>query len=168
VKGKGPLNAFAQLIVVAGLMLLAVVILRSMGIGRSDGPPPARVSLDQFPLGSMTMLDRPIRIPFGTRFLIVRFVDDTLRVFALPVKNGRIGMPEGSWQRSEVWCQHFGLESGQGPLSPSNVVACLDPELPAQSRARWRWDLAGNNLSHLAPSLQERSFTVENGEVVIG
>jgi hypothetical protein len=102
------------------------------------------VDLRAFALGSYRAYDGQ-----NSRLYVVRMPSDAVRAFAVPLRAGKVAMPDARWGQSLFDCADFRPGPSEGRLSAYNVFQCHDTDLPTWGIYQWRWNLDGNSMAQL-------------------
>ena len=100
------------------------------------------------------VVDEP-RPPQGTyvtrdfddvRLLIVAAPSGELSAFVLPLRDGKVMLPDLHWWRMGYICTDFRPESTDGTITNGSIFECHDAQRSEWSRISWRWTIDGKNL----------------------
>jgi hypothetical protein len=81
------------------------------------------------------------------RLFVVRTSDDHLLAFRVPLKDGKVGMPDLHWWQPFYYCADFRLGGSDGALAAATDFQCHDSDMPEWWASRWRWALNGKAIS---------------------
>lgn len=89
--------------------------------------------------------------------LLYRQANGNVKAWELPMKAGKVGMPDLRWWRPMYLCEDFGLAPDSSGDGQAAVIQCNDTnEAVSWWKAHWRWDAEGKNLGtmvdHLIPA----------------
>jgi hypothetical protein len=85
----------------------------------------------------------------NSRLYVVRMPSDEVRAFAVPLRAGKVAMPDARWGQSLFDCADFRPGPSDSRLSTYNVFQCHDTDLPTWGIYQWRWNLDGNSVAQL-------------------
>ena len=81
-----------------------------------------------------------------TRILLISAPTGEVAVFRLPLRNGKVVLPDIHWWRHPYDCADFRPETHDGTLNASSTFECHDPNMPDWSGISWRWSIDGRNI----------------------
>lgn len=82
-----------------------------------------------------------------------------MAVFLMPYWEGAYRLPDPTWERAIVPCNHF--------IISEDGFACDDRELHESWNEQARWDLRGKNNGTWMPDLQKTNFRVQGKYLVL-
>ena len=148
-----------------GVCLAAIPFIGSLAPSASIEAKLPRIRVADLKPGEVVFLDAK---PYGRRVLVLKQYDQSLRVFGVPVKEGRVGMPDFHWWHPMYWCKDFGPEMTDGRFLPNSLITCHDSPLPDGAwQTYWRWDLNGKSLSQFE-DIPQATYVSEAGDIVVG
>jgi hypothetical protein len=156
-------------VVALGGAFATVPFIGSLAPGPTAGKSLARIDIRHLAPGSFAVVDdRLEQAPYGTRFFVLKDFDGSLRVFAVPLKDGRTALPDVRWWRVAAWCDNFAPDSLDGRLTKSAVFSCkkAEPHWSEQNAREWRWDLHGKNLGKFTDDMPRGRYILQGNEVV--
>lgn len=114
-----------------------------------------------------------IRVPlmqnrWREEFLIMMDYDSSVYVYALPMMDDKVLMPDVEWWRAGGFCSNFGPELDGTRIKPDGVFRCHDEGWGAGQMPEWRWTYKGENLGSHTPDLVVPKFRIEAHYVVLG
>jgi hypothetical protein len=83
----------------------------------------------------------------ASRLFIVRTSQDHLFAFSVPLKDGKVGMPDLHWWRPFYYCTDFRPGRSDGILPVAAEFQCHDSDMPEWWASRWKWGLDGKALT---------------------
>ncbi len=145
------LTIATSLLIFAGLAALGFAMLQSLTPSdRAEWELQRFDTADIRPGTFRIAADQPISAlanGYQWSLLIVRLRDGSVKVWKVPVKDGKVGMPDLHWWRPTFDCEHFGPLITNGLIDESKPMQCHDKPLPSDWWAEnWRWDLDGKHL----------------------
>lgn len=171
---KRLLSFFIRLLLLLAMGALLVTCVKSFWAGNGVDAEDKQLRLDVSHLkpGDYYLTHHP-QLAFhhrdaDWRLMIYRSLDGPVRVWSVPVKNGKVAMPERKWQKPQGYlCFDFGPTKVGGKVEESLPITCHDAGQPENwFSQRWQWNIAGEALdAEIAPmiSLQVREI---DGELV--
>jgi hypothetical protein len=93
-------------------------------------------------------------------FLIaVRSTTGRMFAFRLPVRDGRVAMPDIHWWKAPIYlCRDFGLDSAR--VDERATFRCADSDVPDWWASRWRWRIDGKNTASAVDDMPAEQFQV--------
>jgi hypothetical protein len=80
------------------------------------------------------------------RLFVVRSEDDAIYALVVPLRHGRVPMPDEHWWNPPAYvCLEFNPGPPAGRLHPGAQFQCRDAEMPESAASRWRWSLDGKS-----------------------
>jgi hypothetical protein len=153
-------------VIATGVIISMTPFMGSLRPGaRADAALP-RYSLIGLSVGQMSILEGPslgeIFNSYELKLLAYKSTEGKINVWKVPVKNGRVGMPDLHWWKPIYDCAQ--LKVLKGPSE--SVITCTDENVPKGWAEDWRWDLSGVNLGKMVDDLESAKGVVENGYFV--
>jgi len=80
------------------------------------------------------------------RILLVRDPGGALAAFVLPLRDGKVALPDIRWWRPAHDCADFRPATRDGTIAANSVFECHDPEVQNWSGISWRWSIDGQHI----------------------
>jgi hypothetical protein len=83
----------------------------------------------------------------NSRLYVVRTPSDEVWAFIVPVRAGKVALPDGHWGRPAFNCSDFRPDAKDGAITPNSLFRCRDVDVPAWGVSHWRWRLDGKSAA---------------------
>jgi hypothetical protein len=116
-----------------------------------------------------TYVTRDVDYP-TVRLLIVAAPSGKVSAFILPLRDGRVILPDLHWWRFGYLCADFRTETTDETITDSSIFECHDAELKGWPDNGWRWNIDGKTLSRRSwahDDFTRVAWTERNGRVRI-
>jgi hypothetical protein len=126
------------MLIAAGVLSFAGMLVASLRM--SERAKAVNIVLEMSPpaLGTYVSLDGKY-----ARLYITHDESGSIRAFSVPLKEGKVAMPDREWYRAPIYlCADFGITPST-PVTVESIWACHDAESPEFWRPRWRWGIDG-------------------------
>ena len=136
-------------------LTIAVVSVGALGLAALSAPFLLSLRPSERALADAVVLEVPELKPgtyqtvdgrFSRLYLLRTSMDET-SVFAVPMRAGRVGMPDLHWWKPLYYCTDFRPDSVGTRLTDNAIVHCQDAQAPPWWAQRWRWTTSGSNIA---------------------
>jgi len=162
---KQSLATVALFLSAIGLAFVSIPFLSSL--------PPSEVQASKLPRASLSKLAPGHFMEIegrGFRAFVIRRTDSKLRIFSVPYWEDKYRMPDVTWDRAWLPCDHFGPESDGSALRPDARFRCLDTN-PGEYEW-WKhqlfWTLDGDCSDPYFEQLRTPRYEIRGETVIIG
>jgi hypothetical protein len=83
----------------------------------------------------------------NSRLYVVRSRSDEVWAFTVPLRAGKVGMPNRLWSHPAFNCSDFGPDAEDGSLTADSAFQCHDADVPVWGKQHWRWGLDGKSAT---------------------
>jgi hypothetical protein len=156
--------AFAVMLAVLGSVGLAIILVALKPSLRLLIRGEVRLEVRDLTLGAYRTYDGQ-----NSRLYVVRTRSDEVWAFTVPVRAGKVAMPNRLWAHPAFNCSDFGPDTKDGSLTVDSVFQCHNADLPAWGKMHWRWRLDGEHATQATDLFIENMprVTIERSAGVI-
>lgn len=160
------LSSLVKLFALLALLALSIPFIQSLLPSRSAG-----ADLPHLYIGDMTgcsyqIVSSGIKSWVGKSWLIIKRQQGQFHLYSLPTDEGKVLLPDHSWQRYAGRCTNFHPELEYEQMKRNGVITCHDENMDGPQR--WRWDYNGKSLATGTPDLLKQQFKLEGDHLVVG
>ncbi len=80
------------------------------------------------------------------RILLVRDTHGVLSAYVLPLRDGKVALPDIRWWRPAHDCVDFRAATADGTIDADSLFECHDQEVQNWSGIGWRWSIDGHHI----------------------
>jgi len=139
-----------------GIAILSVSFISSMGLSRKVISERSSHNISSIEKGSYR--SDVFRSDQDRRVMIIHDWDGTIYTYMLPVKAGKVLMPDNYWAeyKSEYHCSDFRPELvGKGRIKKQGLIGCQDTLIPEWKKELWLWSYNGERYNERATWLPD-------------
>ena len=140
-------------LIVAGIAFASVPFLNSFRLPVGAGEKFPRVDLSELGSGTYVWAHSIYQQSGIPDILVLQDFDNQIRVFRMPIMDGKYMMPDLRWDRWGGACESFGPDGVEGRLAQDGVIRCHDPGLYEYQEAEWRWTYSGTKIGRWTADL---------------
>ena len=97
---------------------------------------------------------------------VLRRADGTYRAWAVPLRNGHVGLPDIHWWRPMVECEQFGPTLRGGLIDASAPIKCHQGVISKGWADQWQWSVDGKSAGGV-DDLEPAHGVFEGGYFVV-
>ncbi len=144
-----------------GIFLVSIVFIGSLVPSEKAIAALPRFDISELEAGKLSLLSGPTLGEYSRgyemRLLSYKSSSGKIKVWEVPVKDGRIGMPDLRWYLPEYACANFKIVRD----ADKAIIACQDQETSEWWAKQWMWTLDGNNIEGMVDNLQPARGKIE-------
>ena len=99
---------------------------------------------------------------------VYRKYDGSVKLWNVPVRKGKVGMPDLHWWQPIYECENFGPTVVNGRVQEDQPITCHDPEIHESWKKVWKWDINGKNVKDSYYDLEPTKGSVEGNYFIVG
>jgi hypothetical protein len=127
-----------------GVVTVLVILAQSLRPSERARAEAIKLEVNDLALGSYRVFSGR-----NSRLFVVRTAADQVFALVVPVRAGKVVMPDLHWWQPLYDCANFGLGGTDGILAANAVFMCHDPGTPEWWAPRWRWHVDGTSASEV-------------------
>jgi len=153
-----------------GLIAAGVPFIKSMNPDAKAIAALPRIDISEIKPGQFTIKYPNLPGWFGyyqKGVFIYRKYDGSINFWRVPVKNGKVGMPDMHWWQPMYFCENFGPNVKNGKVEEAKPITCHDDAFDSWKKV-WTWDINGKSAQDPYYDMERVQGYFENNYFVIG
>ena len=157
---KNALTLSTLLIIIIGIAILFIPFASSFLPSEKVVSTSPRIDLSVINKGEYKYYPNPVRPEYLKNYkwavLVYRKYDGLIKLWDVPIKNGKVGLPDIRWFKPIYDCNDFGPTLVSGKVDESKPIKCHDTKQLSEWWANeWRWDIEGKSLGSMVSNLHK-------------